>query len=482
MANLLSILSGAQTSLAAQRAVTATASHNIDNANNAGYSRQTASLEALTPAEQVNGAFIGRGATLGTVTQARDRFLEAQIPQALGDAAFSTAQADALQAFHGLDPEAAGGLGPAISGFYSSLRALAQNPSDSGLRSSFLGAANALAQTFNRTSQTIESSRSGLDAQAGGLVGEINSEAAAVAQLNVQVQQARASGAEPNDLLDLRQGHLDKLAELAGATTVATSEGYVNVVLKGGVALVAGARAGELSVQPDDAPPRDGHLGLLLRQADGTGPVSLSNAAVGGSLGGTLFARDGLGGTLSASDGSLRAAGANVDQLAFDLANGVNATHQLGYGVGLYESTTGLDLLATGAPGVVAGAARNMAVLITDTDSLAMASAPGAPGDAGNAQLLVATESAPLSGGKDVQSTVSDVVSQFGSFSASAKAFADQDGAVKDQLSKMRDSYSGVSIDEEMITMQSAQRAYEAIAKVIQTTDQMMQTLLAIKT
>jgi flagellar hook-associated protein 1 FlgK len=45
----------------------------------------------------------------------------------------------------------------------------------------------------------------------------------------------------------------------------------------------------------------------------------------------------------------------------------------------------------------------------------------------------------------------------------------------------MRDSYSGVSIDEEMITMQQAQRGYEAIAKVIQTTDQMMQTLLAIK-
>jgi flagellar hook-associated protein 1 FlgK len=104
-----------------------------------------------------------------------------------------------------------------------------------------------------------------------------------------------------------------------------------------------------------------------------------------------------------------------------------------------------------------------------------------APGDASNAQLLLGTESAALPGGKDVRSTVSDIVSQFGSSSATAKAFSDQDGALKDNLTRMRDSYSGVSIDEEMITMQQAQRGYEAIAKVIQTTDQMMQTLLSIK-
>src|SRR6266568_6165172 len=137
MADLLSILSGAATSLAAQRGLTATAGHNIDNANTPGYSRQTANIEATVPAEQVGGAYIGRGATLGTVTQARDRFLESQIQATLGNAAFSTAQSDALQAFHGLDPNATGGLSDAISGFYSALSALAQNPNDSGLRSAF---------------------------------------------------------------------------------------------------------------------------------------------------------------------------------------------------------------------------------------------------------------------------------------------------------------------------------------------------------
>jgi len=83
--------------------------------------------------------------------------------------------------------------------------------------------------------------------------------------------------------------------------------------------------------------------------------------------------------------------------------------------------------------------------------------------------------------GKDVQSTLSAIVSQFGSSTASAKAFADQDGAIKTHLTGLRDSYSGVSIDEEMITMQQAQRGYEAIAKVMQTADKMLETLLNLR-
>ncbi len=473
MADLLSILSTASTSLSAQRALTATASHNINNANTPGYSRQTAVLEAVTPAEQVNGAFIGRGATLTTVTQARDRFLEAQIPQVMGNAAQSSAQSDALQAFHGLDPEASGGLGAAISGFYSSLRALSQNPSDSGLRTSFLGAAQTLARSFNVTSQDIESNRSGLDAQVSGLTGQINSEAAGVAQLNLQIRQARASGAEPNDLLDLRQQHLDRLAALTGATPIPTSEGDVNVTLPGGLALVAGSRAGSLSTQADTA--NGDHLTVFLTQADRSVLGPLPNAYFGGTLGGTLSARDGAP---PAMDGALKKAGERVDQLAWDLAGAVNQVHAGGVGL---DGSTGLDLFDTGAPGVIAGAARNMAVAAAITSASLAMSATGAPGDAGNAGALLGTESGALTDGKDVQSTLSDVVAQFGSAAESAKAFADQDTALRDNLTGLRDSYSGVSIDEEMITMQQAQRGYEAITKVIKTADEMMQTLLAIK-
>jgi flagellar hook-associated protein 1 FlgK len=44
-----------------------------------------------------------------------------------------------------------------------------------------------------------------------------------------------------------------------------------------------------------------------------------------------------------------------------------------------------------------------------------------------------------------------------------------------------RDSVSGVSIDEELVNLQQAERAFQAATKVISTADQMMQTILDLR-
>jgi flagellar hook-associated protein 1 FlgK len=468
--DLLSLLNNAASSLQAQRALAATASHNIENANTPGYARQRASLEAV-PAELVSGYYIGRGATLAGVTQVRDRFLEAQIPAALGQAARSTAESEALQALHSLDPGTSGGLGDAIAGFYTSLRALAQNAGDTSLRVSVLGTAGTLARSFNRVAGDIAGARGALDSKLEGLAGEVNSEARAVADLNGQIRTARGVGAEPNDLLDLRQQHLDKLAELVGATVVPTSEGDVNVVLPGGAALVAGGSAATLSTEADVA--NRGHLRVLLQGVDGSGPSALPGSAFSGSLGGALAARDGA--LADAEDG--------VDHLAFDLGSALNAAQANGFDL---NNLAGGPIFAVG--GAWTGAAGRMRLVLADPSGIAAARVAGAPGDATNLldgdpagpQDLVGTES-NLPGGRNVQGALAEIVSRFGADAQRAAAYAQQDGAVRDHLQALRDSTSGVSIDEELIQMQQAQRGYEAISKVIQAADQMLQTLMELR-
>jgi flagellar hook-associated protein 1 FlgK len=61
------------------------------------------------------------------------------------------------------------------------------------------------------------------------------------------------------------------------------------------------------------------------------------------------------------------------------------------------------------------------------------------------------------------------------------QAASESDGNVRDHLLSLRDATSGVSIDEEMVNLTKAQRAYEATTKVLQTADEMLQTLINIK-
>jgi flagellar hook-associated protein 1 FlgK len=50
-----------------------------------------------------------------------------------------------------------------------------------------------------------------------------------------------------------------------------------------------------------------------------------------------------------------------------------------------------------------------------------------------------------------------------------------------DQLSQMRDSVSGVNLDEELTNLVKFQRSYQAAAKLISTADELYQTLLETK-
>lgn len=468
MSDLLAILSRGSSSLAAHRAASATASHNLQNANTPGFARQRAELEAVRPAEFLGRGWIGRGVSLGAISQARDRFLEWQLPGAFSARARSSAESEALASVSALDPDAAGGLSSALGDFYASLRGVAQNPGDLNLRQGAVSAARKLALAFNRSAAALETARTGIDAKLGGVMDEANRAASAVADLNRQIRLARATGAEPNDLLDARQRALDTLARLVGGTPVPDGGGDVHVILPGGGGLVSGDRAARLSLAAD--PANGGHLAVYLTPVDGSAATAVPASALGGTVGGLLEARD----------GALKTALGGLDQLAFDLASRWNEVHQAGFGL---DGQSGRVLFA--APSGVDGAARRLAVdpgMIADPRRLAAAGAAEAvPGDATNLYRLIATEAEAVSGGLTPGQALSQVISQFGASAARARSVAEHDEGILGHLETMRESVSGVSIDEELVNLTKAQRAFEAVMKVIATADEMLETLMKLK-
>jgi flagellar hook-associated protein 1 len=467
MSDLLAILTDSSASLSAHRAAAATASHNLQNANTPGFARQRADLAAALPARDLGVGQVGRGVVLTGIHQARDKFLERQMPTAITSRAQSTAEADVLETLNALDPASGAGISSSLAGFYSALRAMSQNPGDIGLRVAATSAGRTLAMAFNRTATQIEGSRTAVDAKLQGVLDEANTAAVAVARLNKDIKAARTSGSEPNDLLDARQRHLDLLAELTGATVVPNQNGDVNVVLPGGVALVSGHRSAEFSTIAD--PSNDGHVAVQLRPTDGTPPARLSTAALAGAAGGLLAARD----------GALVAAGDSLDQLAFDLAGAINTTHRAGFDL---DGNTNNDFFAPPAAAQGAAAALSVdAALLADPRRLAGAAAANAPGDATNVNALISTERLALSTGSDAGQSLARLTAAYGAQASRARATSEQDGAILDHLSGLRESVSGVSIDEELVNLTKSQRAFEAVMKVITTADAMLQTLLSLK-
>jgi len=115
MPDLLSILAQSSGSLAAIARLRRRRARTSPTSIRPGTSRQTANLEALTPAELVANGFIGRGVDVQSITQARTPSSSAQIPNAVASKGWTSTESDALSAVSALDPEAAGGLGSALS-------------------------------------------------------------------------------------------------------------------------------------------------------------------------------------------------------------------------------------------------------------------------------------------------------------------------------------------------------------------------------
>jgi flagellar hook-associated protein 1 FlgK len=240
------------------------------------------------------------------------------------------------------------------------------------------------------------------------------------------------------------------------------------MALPGGTALVSDDRAAQLQTIPDSS--NRGHLTLRIIRSDGSGPVSLPTSAAGGSLGGSFSARDqGIG-----------AASTALDTLAFDFATAVNTAHGAGFA---QDGTTGHAMFAVGATS--AGAAGQIDIdpaLLADPSLLAASSsAAGLPGNNQNALALIATERTALAGGSDPATTFTNIMSSFGASAQRAHAMSDQDGALLDHITQLRESVSGVSLDEEMVKLTASQRAFEAMSKVITTADSMLDTLMSLK-
>jgi len=119
---------------------------------------------------------------------------------------------------------------------------------------------------------------------------------------------------------------------------------------------------------------------------------------------------------------------------------------------------------------------------VAANSSLVAASLTGAPGDNQSARAIAnLRDTRVLNGGTTtLNDSWSQLVYRVGSDTQTAQAQRVSGQQVVDQITKLRDQVSGVSLDEEAAAMMKFQRAYEANARFFMSVNDTISTLMAM--
>jgi len=255
------------------------------------------------------------------------------------------------------------------------------------------------------------------------------------------------------------------LSETLGVETFTDNRGMLCVQLPGGMPLVLGDMASTITTVTNGT-----NVDLQLQVSGVTMDINLEN--LGGEFKGMFEMRDEFIADLQD----------DLNTLAVDLTTTVNTQHAAGYGS---DGVTGrLFFNDISALPVGQVASRNVALAISDTTEIAAAgNASAAPGDNENALAIAKLETTHFVGTTDdtFDSYFARMVANVGIEAArNDMALSGAEDATV-QLQNLRDSYSGVSLEEEMIDLIQYQRGFESSAKFLSTVDDMMNALLQLK-
>lgn len=460
MAGLGDILSLGSNGLSAQQSRINVYSQNIANIDTEGYVRRDLELESSASADG-----LGTGVRTGDVTRSFNLLRNNTLLREEANAQYHSELADSLTELETLSSGTTNGLGSTLQEFEAAWQAVAANPEDLAARSVLLQKANTLAASFNaaatRIDQFKENIASTTDPMSGSsvdTVADINNTTLRLQELNKRIYKAEAAGRSAPDLCDER----DRLVrDLAGNVNISVSPDYR--VTLGGQQLVSA----------------DGSV----RQA-----MSLSDAATF-AVGGVDVSASISGGKLSAlRDAYAMAAttGDQLDQLAGTVANQVNTIFNSAYNLnGTTPDAEGYTFFTgnTAATIAVDGALYDPANPMNCHPELIAAGAAAGAGDNTAAQAIsdaLEGESSALGGMSNLDFQL-QMQTKLAAALSEEKALAEDSGKMVEMLDGQMQAEAGVNLDEEMLKLMGAQRAYEAAARVVSTANKLLDVLMNLR-
>lgn len=469
MAKLHGLLDMGRRGMSVSQTALQTTSHNIANKSVEGFSRQRVDAET-NPAVGDGMHRVGTGARLGAVIRTNNPWIEKQIEREGSNLAFLEGRSSALQRLEStFNEQTVKGLSNSMSEFFNSFRELANSPESLTARTVVRDNASALVRTFQDMNRQIDSVAGELNNTISSGVSEVNGHVKEIAKLNEKIQSIEISGVTANDERDRRDLLLKKLSEKLDISYAEdTKSGMINITAGKTGVLVAGSSFSTLKTSTNE----NNQTQIIYDLSEGGTRTDITEQ----------FKRGALGGAVELRDGMVTEMRQGLADLAYNLALEVNTAHAEGFDRYSKQGISFFELPQDGSFDV-----NNLKVnqeISRDVGRIAVASRPDAPGDNTVANVIHQLQFKKIMG-EEGTFTFDDFytskVGQVGVMNQKAIASLDSQKNIVDQIKNVRESISGVSLDEEAQKMIEYQKSYEASARIIKMADEMFETVLNLK-
>jgi flagellar hook-associated protein 1 FlgK len=459
MPNIAGLLYIGRNALVTQQKAIDITGNNIANVNTPGYSRQRLNMEQSTPIRDLNTTMSTGVRAQQKIQRFYDQFTTNQLNSENENLGRWEAQKTALGKIEVLFDEVTGyGLSEAMSGYWTAWQDLSNNPSGHVERTNLLSAAQYLTSTFNQLSGNIADAQSDIDTNVVNIVDDVNRLASQIAELNTKITQVEVTGHNANDYRDQRDSAIFELSKLIDINSFEDGDGHATIMVGGGKPLVEGAFTWSLSTAEDE-----GVQKVYWEDSSDTAH-DITDRIESGELKGWMETRD-----VVINDYMTR-----LDTLAGAIIQEVNALHNSGFGLDGSQN----DFFT----GSNAGDIAVNSDIVADVNLIAAAGEANRPGDNSVAIAIANLQSALTmsEGSASFDDYYTSLVGDVGSDVQTANLNYDHQTSMIQHLENYREEVSGVSLDEEMVNLVKFQHAYNAAARLITVTDEMMDTIISI--
>jgi len=318
---LSSALASAMSGLRANQAALSITSSNVANANTPGYV-----VESANQIEVPSGG-PGSSVQVAGVNRQLDLFIQSQLRTEIGGGGFADQTSNILgqlQSLYGT-PGNTGTLETAFNNFTSALQALSTSSTGLSAQTTALGAAQALTQQLNTTSQGIQTLRSNVEQDIGASVTQANTDLNQIAAINTKLQSLPPTDPSAASLMDQRDNAINDLAKLMDVRTIADNVNQISVFTNSGIQLVGGGQASQFAFSSagtlnptslyNTDPTKSGVGSLTVRLPNGAAIDAVANRVISSGK---------IAADLALRDQTLVQAQTQVDQLAATLASSLS--------------------------------------------------------------------------------------------------------------------------------------------------------------